>query len=196
MPLWSALTPLGKQIVLGVLAVILLPAALLTRPWQVDVSPPHQADSGDHLISSARSEARLDPSPATGAPSVPAQPVIALTTVAPASEYAWAQAMETPKILGNLMRSPAPPDGAQAGAVVASNLSPAAASPPSSAALVVAAALREPIDREAAPQAVLVAVTADSPVATLVGAAFKAPEPAREPSSSAALVVTVISRTG
>src|SRR5687768_4590333 len=129
MPLWSALTPLGKQIVLGVLAVILLPAALLTRPWQVDVSPPHDADSGDHLIPSARSEGRLEPSPATGAPSAPAQPAIALATVGPAPDYAWAEAMETPKILGNLMHSPAPPDGAQAGAVVASNLSKAATTP-------------------------------------------------------------------
>ena len=48
MPLWSALTPLGKQIVLGVLAVILLPAALLTRPWEVGVAPPH-AVSYTHL---------------------------------------------------------------------------------------------------------------------------------------------------
>src|SRR5215207_5240484 len=100
MPLWSALTPLGKQIVLGVLAVILLPAALLTRPWQVDVAPPHESDSGDHLIASARSEARLEPSPATSTSSAPAQPAVVLATVAPVSEYVWAQAMETPRLLG------------------------------------------------------------------------------------------------
>src|SRR6185503_11790307 len=144
MPLWSALTPLGKQIVLGVLAVILLPAALLTRPWEVDVTAPHEADSGDHLITTARSEGRLEPSPASNAPSSQSQPAIVLATVAPASEYAWAQAMETPKILGNLMRSPAPPDGAQAGAIVASTLSKPAASsatPASPSAPAVAAAL-------------------------------------------------------
>ena len=105
--------------------------------------------------------------------------------------------METPKILGNLMRSPAPPDGAQAGAIVASTLSkPAgnAATPASPAAPAVAAALLTPIATQAAPQAVLVPVTPDSPVATFVGAAFKAPEPTPQPSAAAALVVTVISR--
>jgi hypothetical protein len=86
MPLWSALTPLGKQIVLGVLAVILLPAVLLTRPWEVDVTAPQNGDSGDHLIATSRSEARLEPSPAGSASSSPAQPAIVIATVAPAAE--------------------------------------------------------------------------------------------------------------
>src|SRR6476659_4480035 len=128
MPLWSSLTPLGRQLVLGVLAIFLLPMLLLTKPWQVDVTAPQDADSGQHVITSQRSEARNEPSTVTGTSVAPAAAVV-LATVAPEPEHAWSQSMQVPKILGNLMRSPVQPDGVQGGAVVASILSKPVATP-------------------------------------------------------------------
>src|SRR5688572_14032946 len=97
MPLWSALTPLGKQLVLGALAVFLLPALLIAKPWQVDVTAPQNADSGEHVITSQRSEARIEPSSVV-ATSVPSQAAVAAVVAAllPSSQYGWSQAMQIP----------------------------------------------------------------------------------------------------
>src|SRR5690349_21258943 len=120
MPFWSDLTPLGKQIVLGVLLVILLPVALVTKPWNTDVSSPGEQDSGQHTIAQASAEARIEPSPTPGAApasAVPVQPTPApapeaaqpapapLATLSP--QYAWSESLETARLMGRLMYSPA-----------------------------------------------------------------------------------------
>src|SRR4051794_13963803 len=137
MPLWSSLTPLGRQLVLGVLAVFLLPTLLLTKPWQVDVAAPQTNDSGEHVITSQRSEARIEPPTVTGT-SVPSQAAVAIATLLPPPEFAWSEKMQVPQVLGNLLRSPSPADGAQGGSVVGSSLVKPAATPSPPAAPVVA----------------------------------------------------------
>src|SRR3954469_10040414 len=98
MPLWSSLTPLGRQLVLGVLAIFLLPALLITKPWQVDVAAPQTADSGEHVITTQRSEARIEPSTVTGT-SVPSQAAVVIATLLPVPEYAWSEKMQVPQML-------------------------------------------------------------------------------------------------